>query len=371
MKVLMWGRSDLAGGGDYIQIENTAAELRKLGVEVDVSTSLKTRPDNYDLVHIFQLDWTPESNLYAQKAWIAGKPIVLSPIHHAVKDVKRFDDEYTFGFRKLSGLLFKDQHRRDTLKNIFRSIFDSHKRMPTLISIFRGLKSMHIETLKLANVVLVQTELEAKDLQETYGVKIDWVKIPNGVGPQFLSGKQCPNPVGVEDYILCVGRVEARKNQLSVIKAVKEMLLEEDFEAQLVFVGKKSDHHSTYVRLFEKEVAENKWITYLPFTPYDDMPGLYQHAKVCVSASWFETTGLTSLEALFMGSNVVASGDRAREFLGNMASYCDPGDIESIRKAVSEEYSKSRPEVPENLRSVYTWENAAKETLKVYKKLVK
>ena len=89
MKILMWGRADLFnGGGDQIQIENTAEELRKLGVEVDVSTSLETDPTSYDLVHVFQLDWAPESNLYARKAKSHKKPLVLSPIHHSVKEVK-------------------------------------------------------------------------------------------------------------------------------------------------------------------------------------------------------------------------------------------------------------------------------------------
>ena len=367
----MWGRADLFnGGGDQIQIENTAAELRKLGVEVDVSTSLETDPTGYDLVHVFQLDWAPESNLYASKAKSHKKPLVLSPIHHSVKEVKRFDDEYAFGLRKLTAAIFRDQHHRDTMKNIFRSVFDRRKRKATLESIFRGLKKMHIETLKLSNMVLVQTELEAADLQETYGVKIDWVKIPSGVGEQFLSGRSFENVVGVEDYILCVGRIEARKNQLSVIAAVNEMLLEEEMDTQLVFVGKKSDHHSTYVRLFEDEVAGNKWITYLPYTPYEDMPGIYQHAKVCVSASWFETTGLTSLEGLFMGANVVAAGSRAREFLGDLASYCDPGSIESIGQAISTEFSKPRPKVPEKLKEIYTWKNVANQTLKVYERLL-
>jgi len=371
MKVLMWGRHDLSGGGDQIQIDNTAAELRKLGVEVKISTDMSSDPAGYDLVHVFQLDWTPESNFYARASKAAGKPLVLSPIHHSVKEVKRFDDEYGFGLRELTSVIFKDQHNRDTMKNIFRSFTDSRKRKPTLASIFKGLKNMHIETLGLSDKVLVQTELEVKDLKETYGVEIDWIKIPNGVGPQFLTRREYTNIVGSEDYILCVGRIEARKNQLSVITAVREMLLLEELDVELVFVGKKSNHHSTYVRAFDKQVAENNWITYVPSVPYDDMPGLYQHAKVCVSASWFETTGLTSLEGLFMGANVVASGERAKEFLGDKASYCDPGDTESIKEAISTEYAKPRPEVSEDLKKLYTWENVARETLKVYEGLLK
>ena len=70
MKVLMLGRIDLLErrGGDTVQIENTAAELRNLGVEVDISTDLKCDMSSYNLVHIFQLDWIPEIYFFAKRA---------------------------------------------------------------------------------------------------------------------------------------------------------------------------------------------------------------------------------------------------------------------------------------------------------------
>lgn len=373
MKVLMWGRFDLnnSPGGDKFQIEHTANELRKLGVEVDISTELSTDPTPYDIVHVFQLDWMPETNFYARKAKKYNKPLILSPIHHSVSEVKRFDDEFAFGFRRITKFLCKKQHSRDTFKNIFRSIFNSKKRWPTIVSIFRGLKNMHKETLSLADVVLVQTELEAQDLKETYGVDINWVKVVNGVSDLFKQNRDLPNVVGTEDYVLCVGRIEARKNQLSVIKAMEEFLLEEEIDVPLVFVGAKSLHHGEYVKIFDKEVAKHNWIVYVPFTPYADMPAVYKHAKVVVSASWFETTGLTLLEGLFMGANVVGAGERVKEYLGDMGSYCDPGDITSIKNAIADAYSKSPPEVPEEMKKSYTWANAAKQTLEVYKDFVK
>lgn len=372
MKILMWGRFDLfdIGGGDKIQIENTALELRKLGVDVDISTSLDTELEDYDLVHIFQLDWIPETFLYAKKAKNYGKPVVLSPIHHSVEEVKRFDNEYAFGFRKVSKLLCNKQHTRDTIKNIYRAIFDKRKRQATALSIHMGLKNQHIQTLKMADEVLVQTELEAQDLIATYGVGIDWIKVQNGVGEQFIKKENHDNPLDIEDYVLCVGRIEARKNQLSIIEAVKQMKLEEEVDTTLVFVGKKSNHHGAYIDMFNKEVSKHSWIEYVPFTPYEEMPGLYQHAKVSVSASWFETTGLTSLESLFMGTNVVASGNRAKEFLGDYASYCDPGDVNSIKNAIRAELSKDPPEFPDEARKEFTWKNAAKKTLMVYRRLL-
>ena len=103
---------------------------------------------------------------------------------------------------------------------------------------------------------------------------------------------------------------------------------------------------------------------------YEQMPHYYHFAKVGVSASWFETTGLTSLEALYSGTNAVASGERAKECLGELASYCYPYDTDSIQHAIEKEYYAPRPVVPDGLLKEYTWENAARKTLAVYEELM-
>lgn len=376
MKILMQGKIELfeSGGGDKIQIDNTAKHLRKMGVRVDIIPGFKADYSQYDLVHLFQLDWTPETYLYAKNAKKHHKPIVLSPIHHSVEEVKRFDDKYIFDFRRVSKVIFKDQFKRDTLKNVYKSIFDARKAYPAVYSVFKGLKKMQQKTLEMADYVLVQTEGEAKDLVRTYGVDIEWVKVVNGVGEPFLDfehREDLENPLGMENYIICVGRVEARKNQVNVIEAVEMFRKNHGVDVKLVFVGRKSKFkHFEYVKKFEKKVKENPWVTYVGYVPYEKMPNLYKFAKVCVSASWFETTGLTSLEALFCGTNAVASGDRAKEYLKDYVSYCDPGDIKSIHDAIAYEYFAPRPaELDEKFRQ-YTWENAAKETLKVYEKVL-
>lgn len=372
----MQGKVDLlnVGGGDRVQIENTAAELRKLNVDVDIIPGFKVDYSQYDLVHLFQLDWTPETYLYARNAKKSGKPLVLSPIHHNINELIKFDTQYTFDFRSLSKVVFKDQFKRDTLKNIYKCFFDSRKIYPTAVSMLIGLRNMQKKALILADKVLVQTEEEAKDLTEAYEVDIAWVKIPNGVGSHFLnvdSSSNFANPLPFEDYILCVGRVEARKNQLNIVDAVRLLRSETNKDLKLVFVGRKSSkRHFAYIKRFDKIVKQENWITYLSEFPYEKMPAIYKHAKVCVSASWFETTGLTSLEALFCGTNAVASGTRAREYLGNYVSYCLPDDISSIADAIKKELVAPRPQIDSTLKKEYTWENAARKTFAVYQDLL-
>lgn len=360
------------GGGDKVQIKNTARELKKLGVDVEIKTDENFDPSQYDLIHIFQLDWTPETYFYAKKAFEAKKPIVLSPIHHDISEVKKFDDEYVFDFRRLSKLLFRNQFHRDTFKNVYRSVLDSKKLKPTLFSVFHGFEKMQKETLNMSDKVLVQTELEARDLKKTFGVKIDYEIVRNGVSSHFIErGGSGKNPLGISDYIICVGRVEPRKNQLNVIEAVKNLRKDTGRDLQLVLIGTKAgSKHFEYNILFNRQLAENPWIHHIERVPYEEMPDYYRNAKVCVSASWFETTGLTSLEALFCGTNAVAAGERAKEYLKDYVSYCRPSDVSSIEKAVLKELDAPRPQIAGELREEYTWEKAAAKTLQVYEEVL-
>jgi glycosyltransferase involved in cell wall biosynthesis len=375
MKILMLGRIGLleARGGDRIQVENTAAELRKLGVGVDIRTDMDFKPWEYDLIHIFQLDWVPETYFYAKKILKYHKSYILSPIHHDIREVKKFDDEFVFDFRRVSKILFRDQFKRDTFKNVYRSIFEWRMIKPTLFSVFRGFKKMQKEVLEKADAVLVQTVKEAEDLKKTFDVDFEWDKVLNGVGKAFIDPKSYKNPFDFEDYIMCVGRIEPRKNQLSVIRAVKKFREETGLDVKLVLIGKTSPiKHFEYNVLINKLIRENKWIQQLDGgISHTDLPSYYHYAKVCVSASWFETTGLTSLEALYCGTNTVASGLRAKEYLGGYASFCKPDDIDSIKEAIKQEYFAPRPALSENIRKEYTWKNAAAKTLDVYKRVLK
>jgi glycosyltransferase involved in cell wall biosynthesis len=372
MKVLLWVRSDCfkAKGGDMIQVENTFMELKKLGVEVVISDKNNVDLKEFDIVHLFQLDWTPETYLHARKAYKLGKKIVLSPIHHNVSEVKKFDDEYVFGLRRISKYLFVDQFQRDTFKNIYRSILDRTKALPTLYSIFFGLKNMNRQVIDWSDYVLTQTKLEAYDLSKSYDIDFKWEVIPNGVGELFLEKKKHNNLFSFENYILSVGRIEPRKNNLTIISAVKLLRKELNKDFKLVFVGKTSSKHFEYTKLFFNELKDNRWVHYNNYLSYEQIPSIYKYAKVCVSASWFETTGLTLLEALFMGANAVSTSPRAKEILGDYCSYCSPEDIESIKEAIKIEYFKPKPKLPQTFKNEYTWENTAKKTLKIYNDLM-
>jgi glycosyltransferase involved in cell wall biosynthesis len=105
----------------------------------------------------------------------------------------------------------------------------------------------------------------------------------------------------------------------------------------------------------------------------DKLYAVYASAKVHVLPSFFETTGLSSLEAAAMGCNiVVGTGGDTRDYFGDNAWYCDPSETSSIRSAVDAAFhAPYNPEFRKEILSHYTWERAAEETLKAYKQVLK
>jgi glycosyltransferase involved in cell wall biosynthesis len=88
--------------------------------------------------------------------------------------------------------------------------------------------------------------------------------------------------------------------------------------------------------------------------------------------SWFETTGLASLESAFLGCKVVVSpmGD-TRDYFEDMVTYCEPGSVESIRSAIDLAHSKAIDErLKDKVVSTYNWENTARITASVYERIL-
>ena len=89
--------------------------------------------------------------------------------------------------------------------------------------------------------------------------------------------------------------------------------------------------------------------------------------------SWFETCGLSTLEAAAMGCNVVVT-DRGytSEYCNGNAFYCDPSSPSSILEAIDKASdTASLKYFREKILTDYTWRNAAVKTCKLIKKYIR
>ncbi len=387
MKVLMQSRIDLFDrrGGDTVQIEKTAEELRKLGVEVRVDCSAKPDLASVDLVHIFNIDWPAQIFLQAKNAKEQNKPLVFSPIHHSYQEIERYEKEARFGIRRLTNAVLKTRESREKLKEVYRLLTDPRKISSTLTEFRQGIMDEQRELLEMADLILIQTDAEAKDLETDFGFNggvkkhfnkhLVFVKVVNGVNWEFAkaTSEWFVKKFGLKEFILSVGRVEPRKNQLAIIEAmlpsVQPLGLPKGLN--LIFVGKISWRHPEYALRFLNLVRKHDWVHHIPQIPHEKIGSCFAAAKVHVLASWFETTGLVNLEALLSGANVVAPSGRGQEYLLDFADYCDPEDTDSIAQALKKAWERpSDPTAEEHILKNYTWEIVGQQTLAAYRKVL-
>jgi glycosyltransferase involved in cell wall biosynthesis len=375
MKVLFQSRVDLFDkkGGDTIQIMETKNALQALGVAVDVDCGVSVDVSMYDIVHVFNLDWVCEPYLQIKNAKKQGKKVVLSPIHHSLKEFERYEKFNRWGIAVFGNTIIPSQQARDVARNLVKGILYPKKLVPALIQLGIGIRNEQRLSVNLADYILVQTNLEALDLKEDYKtLDFKWKKVVNGIDPKKF-GNLARN--AKEKIILLVGRIEPRKNQINLAKAFSEAKKEGNLsEYKLVFVGGKNPHHPTYLREFFSLLKGTPDITYLGYLDQNGLCELYKNAKVFCCPSWFETTGLVLLEAAVCGADsLVASGDRAREYLRENSLYCDPQSVTSIKNALVEATLRStvKKGFPKFVKENYTWEKCARQTLEVYEEVLK
>ncbi len=129
-------------------------------------------------------------------------------------------------------------------------------------------------------------------------------------------------------YILCVGTIEERKNQLALIQAFETLDLKDDFE--LLFVGKPKAHFKSIQKYLAGRDITRK-IKFIPKVDFADLPALYQACHTFAYISQFEGFGIPIVEALHALKPVLSStGSCFLEAGGDAAIYANPLDISDI-----------------------------------------
>ncbi|RZK09696.1 MAG: glycosyltransferase, partial [Flavobacterium sp.] len=352
MKILMLARKTLntSPGGDTVQINSTAKYLRLLGVQVDVKIAGEVIDyNNYDLMHFFNII-RPDDIL---------PHILKSSLPFAVSTIFVDYSEYEKNRGGKIGLLANliDGDLLEYIKAVGRLIKNGDK-----INSFRYLVSGHRASIrfiaKRASALLPNSHNEYKRFVNKYNVTRPYFKIPNAIDREVFIGSVIGDPK-FKDHVLCVGRIEGRKNQLNLIKALF------DTDMQLTIIGKPSPNHMSYYNECVSLVNKNKNMQIIEHVNHNDLATMMSAAKVHVLPSWFETTGLSTLEAAIMNCNVVVTskGDTT-EYFGDLAYYCQPDDIESIKSAVLKAFNDPfQVELKELIKSEYVWQKTAEETL--------
>ncbi len=366
MRVLMQSRINFNSlpGGDTVQLLKTKDQLERLGVKVDISLDWETDLSDYDLVHLSNVTRIQETYLHMKNAEKQNKPVVLSTIFWPMND---FERNGQVGIRRILNEKL-DIDNIERLKAIARYIKDvSVRNLSTHNLITIGYTKMQRYVINNADVLLPNSEMEMCKLKESFGIDSrDYIVVPNGIDDKIAS-KRLAEEESIEfaefrDAIICVGRIETRKNQLALVKAL------DNSGYKLVLVGGVSSNHQKYFEVIKKYINRNDGFVYIPRIENEKLYLLYKSCRVSALPSWLDTPGLVSLEAGAMGCNLaISTRGSTREYFGDDAFYCEPDDIESIRVAVDSAYSKGKDHRLQNkIFEKYTWSEAAKATLRGY-----
>ena len=363
------------GGGDSVQIQETAKRLHQRGYQVDIQNSDKPDIRDSDLVHIFN---SRVYNSFKQQLEICkshNKPVVLSPIWISIGKAL-WGSRGTFNIlRKAINEgensierdyeLFKRRNLRIQVDG--GGILDSDGNGTYDLEWVNGIK----ELVKHVDGMLPNSILELKAVQQDLRWSGNIYNVAKyGVDPKkFLDAD--PNKfreyTGIRgDFVLQAGRVEAGKNQAMLCWAMRNTNI------PIVLIG-GTKKWPAYAELC-KAIKPNNLII-IEHMPQEMLASAYAAARVHTLVSWMDTCGLVSLEAALNGTPLVDTFGHELEYLENNAFLADPADEESIRQCVikaweSDKYSDKAIKMKEQVLSSYTWEKTANKTEEIYKEVI-
>lgn len=390
IRVLFQSRSELfdTRGGDTFQIEHTKKALESAypNYKIDINNDVKVKNiKDYDIVNLFNINWICETYLQALHAYNNSVPIVLSAIHHPTDKFKQFEDEYRFGLRRVTNTLVKSQSFRDIGKNIYRSFKYPKKAYPTLVQLLMGTYKQQRKVLEMSDIVLVQTYKEGKELKELYNVLgkpyervvigADSKMFLNSTPEEFEQyfNKEHSVDLSNKRIILSVGRIEPRKDQLLLIKAFNSLQATvNDPNLILIFIGANNANHSEYNFRFNRLVAKNANIYHTGALPQKIVASAMANNGVYVQTSWFETIGLTNVEAYMAGMPVLTTTDRLREFFDNKIEIIPVNDQTALETGLKKVLKRKSPTKDERrqIAKIMDWNETARQTAAAYEKIL-
>lgn len=363
MNVLFQSRQTLftVPGGDTVQLLKTKEYLEKVGIHVDISTELEPDVTSYNVVHLFNLTRPQEIYLQALNAKKQNKKVVLSTIYMSYAE---YEKHARNGILSFCANIFS-WSQMEYIKIMARAIMNGEFNKGTRYIFLKGYRPMLESILEMVDVLLPNSESEMTRIMKDFNKArtIKHVIVPNAVDIGLFDPDTTVDTPEIQRFngcILCVARIEGRKCQLELVRAMK------DLPWPLILIGKPAPNHGAYFEQIKKEAGPNVHI--IGEVDHNLLSRYYKAAKVHALVSWMETTGLSSLEAGAMGCNLVITdkGD-TQDYFGSYAFYCSPDSIESIKTAIIKAYeSPSNPALRQHILSNFTWEKAAEKTLEGY-----
>jgi glycosyltransferase involved in cell wall biosynthesis len=330
MKVLFQARPDFMKNpaGDTVQMVSTGQELKNLGVEVHLSADPNLDLSPYDLVHIFNITRIKESYMFFLNAQKQKKHTVISPIYWPPNAYLKRDGASS-----------------------------------NALAVWKHLQPMRSRLVRECTLLLPNSHLEMDVLQQDFLKAAPFQVVPNGFPDSFIGAtpqlfrEQFPDTP--KEFVLCAARISPRKNQHWLAKICQELGL------SLILLGPVNDQ--TYFQ----NVTSFSNVIHIGTLQGELLASAYSAAKSHALPSWFETPGLSSLEAGACGTVVISTDQGSPpEYFRDMALYVQPLDDLSLRTALEQSFAASPLPLMHHLHKHYPWSKVAEATLAAYRTII-
>ena len=219
------------------------------------------------------------------------------------------------------------------------------------------------------NEIINLLNLKDKNIKKVYlGVDDEFFK-------QNIKKKRIKNFNYKQNYIFSVMSCVKYHNILNILKAFTNLNKERNFNHKLVLVMQILDrkYYKTLKNYILQENLE-KSVQIFENLDREYLLDLYKSASLYLFTSYSEVFGLTTLEAMTQGCNVIVSNTSSLpEINSSAADYFDPDDIKNIEnvilKNIRDEKHKKKILKNAKLRSkLFSWKFNVNETLKIIRK---
>ena len=324
-------------GGVQFRLRSIADKLKNKGENVELFNEFTTDINQFEIIHFFKLE--PENYALLKCAKSNGLKVVISSV---------------IGLSDNNGKKLR----------LFQKI---RRIMP-----FTTTMEQCVNSLELADLIIAETEAEKLFIVRNYNISSEKIVIiPNGVEYDDYKGKEIYKEIGGEKkYILQVGRFDKNKNQLNVIKAMK------DTGIDIVFIGGKdhSENNNYYQRCIDAaDGASNIHFLGWLDADCDLMRSAYANADTLILPSYQETFGMVAIEGGVAGAKLALSN--TLPILGypifDECAKFNPGDIEDIKKTLIETSKRDKSEdFTMRFREAFSWNSVIDEHMKCYAEIL-
>ncbi|HYM11015.1 MAG TPA: glycosyltransferase family 1 protein [Bryobacterales bacterium] len=235
-------------------------------------------------------------------------------------------------------------------------------------------------TLRRASRILTISEFSRQRIARGFGIDPDDITVtPLAAQDHFrpLDRAAAAHRIGERygirrPYILTVGDLQPRKNQISLIRAFRELLQVEPQLPHLLVLAGKDTWFAPRVREEVQRSGLDGRVVLPGFVAEEDLAPLYNAADLFVFPSLYEGFGLPAIEAMACGRPVVCSSSGSLpEVVDRAAILIDPhsiGDlVRAMRDVLRDDQLRSRMGRQSLQRAAgFSWRETARRTLDVY-----